>query len=241
MGCGGADAPRSVDQPNARFTALGTPRAGERFAHALAAIKRAAASGSCVGVRHRLSSVWKPLQRGFCRDFKAQLGTLAGAKGAVYGTGAVVDYTGAFGEPRALVLGLDVGGRYKMVYTMPTGGRTVGTKARRSTVKLAQDTVAALRNGDCDAFLRVAHHTLGLGAGDRQTVCSRLPGLALSVDLRANPDLEPRPLGANRAFAFYAIRVPHPRRYYTLVFARQIGTRKPKPASLAFSVFLPAG
>jgi len=60
----------------------------------------------------------------------------------------------------------------------------------------------ALRTANCDEFLLVAHQKLGIGAGKKEDVCTRVNANSLHKLLAAEPRAVSKRLGGNSDYAF---------------------------------------
>lgn len=170
------------------------------------AIERAMASGDCERI-NKLNPISRPDFRTPERCESLQrLDGLEPGGGASYGKkGAVLDY--AKGERTINVVAiLDADKRFHVALIDGfLGEPTVGTKLDRKFVGAAEETVAALRAGDCKGVLGIAYRRSGPGAGHDEAACLQLQQYPLSTILRLDPDAEPKLLGGNSAFAFFQI------------------------------------
>jgi hypothetical protein len=235
-GCGLEEGPRQNPAPHARGV-VPTPRVSTQ--ETLRQLREAAQSSSCTLTRRLLHPVLRAGNPGLCEQLHSRLAGIADARAASYRTGMVVDFTTTTGANRAAILALDASLAFRLVVVLDISARTVGTRSPpRVFDRIAQQTMDALAHEDCEGFLAVASHTLGVGRGTREQVCARIPKLGVTQELHAHPGVRAERLGGNRAFAFYALRFA-PGSYYTAFLTRE-STRPPGQAPQRRYVFVTA-
>jgi hypothetical protein len=171
-----------------------------------------------------------------CDYLRKSFGTFEKPKGAVYGTGAVVEgLNGNADDYTSAVMVLDKDRKFHIVF-LENSGFLPTTKTLFMTQFDASFRIGidALRRGDCTAFKQVAHLKLGLGAGADAQVCPRIQTSSLGKLLKAEPKAASKRLGGNSNYGFYGIRFKHGG-YWTVVMAQQPPSVKiPKSAQYAF-------
>lgn len=218
------------------------PKAPETIAQVIARMTVALKTEGCSAELKALYySGFGAIPAAGCTYLRNQLGTFAKPEGKIYGTGAVVDaLTGHSDDLAAAVMVLDKG-KFRIVFVEPGG-------FLRDAITLFQppfDTsfrigVHALRTGNCDEFMQVAHQRLGIGAGAQADVCSRVQSNTLHKLLAAEPRAVAKRLGGSSGYAFYGIRFKTG--FYTVVMAQQPPSVKiPKQAQYAFVGGYPSG
>jgi hypothetical protein len=239
---GAANATSTSTSASGQAKPVGPPPQKETLAHAETRIRRAIASGGC----GRIDALTLAAHRGadpqmlerICSALKRSLAGQTPTGGQSFkGLAAVLDYTiGTRHLAVVLVRGAD--GLYHIVFfDRFETGPTVGTPFARQfdgAVKLAFD---ALRNRDCDAYLKVAYVVTGPATKGRKAICSQVEKNLVAVALSRTPSARPRLIGGNRYFAFYGLDgVP----YLTLAMAREAPSQRP-PGLKAGVMVLPKG
>ena len=200
------------------------PKAGESVGTAIARIEAALQTKGCsLALKSLLhSSYGRPTVKG-CTYLRQGLGTFRSPRGQAYGTAAEVDAQTGYSQPATTVLALDRDGRYHIVFIQFEYG-SIGSKPSAGFDRNVRLAVAALRKGDCTAFVKVAYRSFGLGGGPETAVCSRIPHNALHKALAADPAAKPVKLGGNSLYAFYGVTAAG--RYWTIAMAQQ----RPSPS-----------
>jgi len=207
-----------------------TPAAGSRgvvpvprlsVSQTVSWLQRVAAHPSCAPTRRLLHPVFgKKPSEGICQQFHTRLAGMVEPHAKRYGTGMVIEYTTLAGSHRAAVMALDGTLAFRLVLIVDISARTIGTPRPKAFDKAARRATDAIAKQDCDAFLRVATRSVGVGAGSREAACARLPKLGVTQELLSHPGVRPEALGGNRAFAFYGMRFA-PGAYDTMVMLRE--------------------
>jgi hypothetical protein len=168
------------------------------------------------------SSYGRVTARG-CTYLRQGLGTFGSPHGQAYGTAAEIDAQTGYSQPATTVLALDRDGRFHIVFIQFEYG-SIGSKPSAGFDRNVRLAVAALRKGDCTAFVKVAYRSFGLGGGPDTSVCSRIPHNAFHKALVADPTAKPVKLGGNSLYAFYGVTAAG--RYWTIAMAQQ----RPSPS-----------
>ncbi|HEX2071746.1 MAG TPA: hypothetical protein VHF90_08895 [Thermoleophilaceae bacterium] len=139
----------------------------------------------------------------------------------VYGTGAVVDYkSGTAKDGAAVVMFVAPDREWGIsrfgIITEPSVG-TSDADSRDGYAKAVDDYLAAVRDRDCKAFVKVAF----TNGADAKTACrTSFKGTEdLAKRLKANPSVKPKYEGGNSSYGFFTLE-----------------TKKPKPENLTISV-----
>ena len=179
--------------------------------------------GCTVRLKHLFHSAYGDVGAQGCKYLRQGFGTFKSPRGASYGTGGVIDYATGYATPGTTVLALDSDGRFHVVFVDFTYG-SIGSEPNPAFDRNARLAVAAIRRGDCQAFLGVAYRKFGLGGGSDASVCKRLASTTLRRELENAPPAKPVKLGGNSLFAFYGLRAGN--RWYTVVMAQQTPSTK---------------
>ncbi|MDQ2675388.1 MAG: hypothetical protein M3Y34_01145, partial [Actinomycetota bacterium] len=198
---------------------IAPPRAKESIEDAAERLTRALESGNCKEIlEFDLSSRPSADEKARCEGLTTLLGGRKVLGSEEFKAGGVVDFEyGELGASAVLVVERD--GRYHLAYVDTLlEGESAGTPAADEFDRAAADAFAALRDGDCDAFIQVANPRHGPGAAEKSAICdyvkaSPVPGLAKSF-----PELKPMRLGANADYALYALATPDG--FWTMVLGR---------------------
>jgi hypothetical protein len=141
---------------------------------------------------------------------------------ASYGDGGGVIEYGSGSALRNAILIVDSDGLYHLPLVDPYNTEpSVGTKFASQFDAAARDAVKALRDGDCDAFKRVALARFGPGSTPELT-CTYLAQSPLTQLVVRYPQSEPKLLGGNGDYAFYSVSSPEAN--FTMVMARESAT-----------------
>ena len=199
--------------------AAGGPKPVESIDGAIARISAALHIAGCNGkLRQLLHSAYGKASKSECDYLRRGLGTFKAPHGIVYGTGAEIDAGTGLSQPATTVLALDSDRRFHIVFVQFEYG-SIGSKPNPTFDRNARLAVAAIRKGDCSAFLKVAYRGFGLGGGPEASVCARLPHNSLHTALAADPHATPVRLGGNALYAFYGVTAAG--QYFTIVMAQQ--------------------
>lgn len=143
-----------------------------------------------------------------------------------YGTGAVVEYrSGAAPDGSTLLLYVSPGRRWAIsrmgVVTDPSVG-TSDEDTRAGYEKAVEDYLTAVRERDCDAFLKVAYTGSATGQKACRTVFADTKKLAKNIN--ASPSAEPQYQGGNSTYGFYALETAKPERTVTTISVIRAGS-----------------
>jgi hypothetical protein len=200
------------------------PKVGESVGTAISRIAFALQTKGCsVALKSLLHSSYGKTTAKGCTYLRQGLGTFRSPRGQVYGTAAEIDAQTGYSQPATTVLALDSDGRFHIAFIQFEYG-SIGSKPSAGFDRNVRVALAALRKGDCTAFVKVAYRSFGLGGGPDTSVCSRIPHNALHKALAADPGARPVKLGGNSLYAFYGLTAGG--RYWTLVMAQQ----RPSPS-----------
>ena len=142
--------------------------------------------------------------------------------------GGVIDYESPAGEFSALMV-LDSDGLYHIAFVDPfLGEASVGSKPADEWDKVVDSALEAMRDRDCDAYLKVANRRFGPGALDKSAACDYVDANPIADLYEANPDAEPEELGANADYAIHGIAGPGA--FYALLLARESDANLPENA-----------
>lgn len=199
------------------------PKPAETAPQLIAKVKAALAAPGCnAKLKALFFSGYGQIPQAGCDYVRTTVGTFTDVEAKTYGTGAVVDgYIGGKTDDYAeLVFVLDKDKKFHLVFA-ETGSFIPST---HTLVMKEFDTsfrigVHALRTGNCDEFLTVAHLKYGIGAGKRADVCSRVGSSSLHKLLAAEPRAVAKRLGGTSDYAFYGVAFKSG--YYTVVMAQQ--------------------
>ena len=141
---------------------------------------------------------------------------------ASYGDGGGVVEYGSGSALRNAILIVDSDGHYHIPFVDPYNTEpSVETKFASQFDGAAQDAVKALRDGDCDAFKRVALTRIGPGSTPNLT-CAYLAQSPLTQLVVRYPQSEPKRLGGNGDYAFYSVSSPEAN--FTMLMGRESAT-----------------
>jgi hypothetical protein len=178
-----------------------------------------------------------------CDYLRKQLGKFQDVQGKAYGSGAIVDgYIGDSTDNYAeAIFVLDKDRKYHLVFVEEGSFQPTTETLFMSQFDTSFRTgIHALRTGNCDEFMTVAHLTLGIGGGKKADVCARIPASPLHKLLAAEPRAVTKRLGGSSSYAFYGVKFKHA--YYTVVMAQQAPSIYiPKSAQFAFIAGYSAG
>jgi hypothetical protein len=237
--CGGED--KRAGQPDPRPAAAGPvdPTPAESIDDVLDRVRGAATAASCEPVKGLLHSMYGEISDVSCRLVRAQIDGFEEPRGAEHRTGAAIEYTTASERRRLMAFALDSDRTYRLAFIEDVPGPAVGTEKPEAFDRAARQVVAALRRGDCDAFLRLVSRTTGLGVGRDRQVCRRVSDAPWRLDLLSNRRAAATPLGGNSRLAFYKLRTARDA-YYTMVMERVDPPRGGRPRYVLVTV-APAG
>jgi hypothetical protein len=195
------------------------PKPGESIQTTISRISTGLKVKGCNGIlRKVLHSGYGNTGLAGCAYLRKALGTFKSPKGQAYGTGAEIDAGTGLSQPATTVLALDSDHRFHVVFVQFEYG-SIGSKPNSAFTRNVRLAVAAIRRGDCAAFLKVAFRDFGLGGGPETSVCARLPQNSLHKALAADPGAAPVALGGNALYAFYGLSAAG--RYWTIVMSQQ--------------------
>jgi hypothetical protein len=141
---------------------------------------------------------------------------------ASYGNAAGVIEYGSGVALRNAILIVDSDGLYHFAFADPYNTEpSVGTKFASQFDDAARDAVKTMRDGDCDAFKRVALVAFGPGSTPELT-CTYVSQSPLTQLVVRYPQAEPKRLGGNGDYAFYSVSSPEAN--ITMVMARESAT-----------------
>jgi hypothetical protein len=207
--------PRPTTGAPAPGKAVLPPKPRESISEAANRIGATAFSNDCAAI-NRLTALSRPYEA--CKGLEALAGVHVSATASYGGAAGVI----AFGSGESLrnaILIVDSDGLYHIPLIDPfTTAQSVGTSFASQFDAAAEETVKAMREGDCDAFRRVALVRFGSGSAPDQ-VCAFLDGSQLTQFLAANPNARPWRLGGNQDYAFYAVSGSDAN--FTMVMARE--------------------
>lgn len=201
------------------------PKSAETAPQLVAKVKAALAAPGCNAKLQALFySGFGTIPQAGCDYVRREFGNFEDPEAKVYGTGAVVDgyihsATSAdnWGEG---VFVLDKDRKFHLVFveqgSFIQSTHTLFMKEFDTSFRIG---IHALRTGNCDEFMRVAHLTQGIGAGKRADVCARVTGSSLHKLLAAEPRAVAKRLGGTSDYAFYGIKFKSG--YYTVVMSQQ--------------------
>jgi hypothetical protein len=234
-GCGGSDDPDETtnggetttsqdgppdDGPPPDAEALGPPKAKESIKEAQKRIAKAVASDDCDEVNELNPISREPLDNPTRCEYLKRLDGLEVLGAEEFGDAAgVIDYR--FGD-RVLsaLLVVDTDGLYHVALFDPFNPKeSVGTKLAPEFEQTADDAVEALADGDCEAYLEVAHRRFGRGARSDKEVCEVIEPNPVQVIRNVDPTAKPEELGGNGTYAFYSFGSPGVN--FTMVLGRQ--------------------
>src|SRR5438270_13399338 len=133
------------------------PKPAESIGTTIARISDALAIRGCNGkLRLVMHSAWGKLGKPGCTYLRKGLGTFKSPHGAVYGTAAEIDAGTGYSQPATVVLALDRDKRFHVVFIQFEYG-SIGSKPSAGFDRNVRTAVAALRKGDCGAFVKVAY------------------------------------------------------------------------------------
>jgi hypothetical protein len=173
----------------------------------------------CEAVRGLLHYSYGELSEKACEAVKTQIDGFRDPKGRAFKTGAAIDYRTSGGRDRMMALALDPDRTYKIAFIADVPGPTLVSEKPAAFDRNGRAVVAALRAGNCDAFLRLVSRTEGLGVGPDEEVCTRVSDIPWRRELLSTPSARPVPLGGTGWLAFYKLRTA-PDAYYTMIMAR---------------------
>lgn len=165
------------------------------------------------------------------KDGRRSLAKFKVVDSAVYGTGAVVDYTsGQAPQGGSVALVESPKGTWAISRFGILGGPTVGTKDAPSKAGFDRALAGYLdtvRKGDCKAYDSYTAN----GIEDEGFVCAVefLKTKALAKALKADPGLRPRYVGGNKQFGFYSLSTKKPAPLSLTIVAVKSGPDATRP------------
>jgi hypothetical protein len=199
----------------------GPPPVRETIDEAQARFAETLSSGDC----NKINAL-APLATGSQLDTEQRcqglqsVGKLGVSGAASYGDLAgVIDYS-AGDHVITAVLVRDSDGLFHLAFTNPFNpSPTVGTPLAKQFNSEVRAGVEALKNKDCEAFLKVANRRLGVGALSQQEACKAVQENIFPRLLAGERKVHLKPLGGNGSYAFYGLDTPSV--YFTIVAAKE--------------------
>jgi hypothetical protein len=235
-GCGGSDDPEEDGATQAQTTTgqnaepdggpapsaepLGPPKAKESIDEAQARIAKAVASDDCDKVNELNPINREALDTAARCEYLQRLDGLKVLGAEKFESAGVIDYEFADRVLSALLV-VDSDGLYHvLLFDAYNPKQSVGTEfAEQEFDQAVNRAVEALADGDCKAYLEVAHRRFGRGSRPDNEVCETIEPNPVQLIRDADPKAKPKPLGGNAAYAFYSLGSS--RANFTLVLGRQ--------------------
>lgn len=199
------------------------PKPAETGAQLVTRVKAALAAPGCnTKLKALFFTGFGAIPPAACDYLRREFGKFEDPAAKVYGTAAVVDgyiagKTDNWGEG---VFVLERDRKFHLVFaeegSFIQSTKTLFQEPFETSFRIG---IHALRTGNCDEFLRVAHSTLGIGAGKRADVCARFKTNSLAKLLRAEPRATIKRLSGTSDYGFYGIQFK--RAFYTVVMVQQ--------------------
>jgi hypothetical protein len=237
-GCGGGKQKGGARGARGGVVRNVDPKPAESIQNVIDRVKGAVTATDCEAVKGLLHSTYGNISDGACQAVKAQIDGFQEAHGAAYKTGAAISYRTSTGRRRLIVLALDADSTYRIAFITDVPDDPIGTPKPAALDRAALAAVRALRDGNCDAFLRLVSRTDGLGVGPDEEVCRRVSDVPFRRELLGKARARPVPLGGNADVAFYKLRT-RPDAYYTLIMVRET-PRAGGPSRYVLVTALPA-
>jgi hypothetical protein len=211
-GCGGGST-SSTPPPAPTFYRVlaagrdvGSPPIKENLTQAERRITSTVASGDCDQIKELfVHTVVHEQPDQSCETLSMVVGArLSGAK-AYNDQAAVLDYSTAH-EASSIVLLRDVDGLLRIAFVAPhIRPTTVDTPLVKSADRIAGAVVAAVRAGDCEAFIANANSAGGVGALPDRQACQQMATDPIRQAQFDGSAIKPTRLGGNGWFAFYSL------------------------------------
>jgi hypothetical protein len=223
LGCGSSNGTTTTTAPASAVPVvtgklIPPPKPRETIGQAVKRIGVTISSHNCAQI-NRLTALTR--QYDVCSGLES-LATVPVTGSASYGDGGGVIEYGSGPALRNAILIVDSDGLYHLPLVDPYNTEpSVGTEFSSRFDGAAQDTVKALRDGDCDAFKRVALARFGPGSTPDLT-CTYVSESPLTQFVVKYPQAEPKRLGGNGDYAFYGVSSPEAN--FTMVMARESAT-----------------
>jgi hypothetical protein len=218
-GCGGGDKkPDDARKATGGAVRNVDPTPDESVENVIDRVKGASTASGCEAVKGLLHSTYGTISEASCQAVKAQIDGFQDPQGAAYKTGAAITYRTTTGRRRLIALALDADRTYRIAFIDDIAGEPIGTQQPAAFNRAAGAVVRAMRDGNCDAFLKLVSRTDGLGVGPDEEVCRRVSDTPFRRELIGNPRVRPVPLGGNSQVAFYKLRT-RPDAYYTMIMS----------------------
>ncbi len=201
------------------------PKPAETASQLVARVKAALAAPGCnAALKGLFYSGFGSIPQAGCDYVRKQFGKFEDPEAKVFGTGALVDgYIDSPGSEDNYAEGvfvLDKDRKFHLVFveegSFIQSTHTLFMKEFDTSFRIG---IHALRTGSCDEFLTVSHTKLGIGAGAKADVCSRVSGSSLHKLLAAEPRAVSKRFGGTSGYAFYGIKFKSG--FYTVVMAQQ--------------------
>jgi len=218
-------APGSEPAPDAE--PLGPPKAKESIQEAEARIAKAVASDDCDVVNELIPISRIQLVTDTRCEYLRRLDGLEVLGSESFPGGAVIDYQFGVRVLTAILL-VDADGLYHVALYDPYNPQeSVGTKPAKQFDAAANAAVEALADGDCDAYVAILHRRFGRGAAAPENeICGLVEPSQVQAVREVDSSAEPKSLGGNGSYAFYALGTPAYN--LTLVLARQTDKAVPE-------------
>jgi hypothetical protein len=197
----------------------GDPVPAESLDQALDRVKGAVTASDCAAVKGLLHPAYGDISNPACAAVKAEIDGFRDPRAKRYGTGAVIDYRTFGGGHRLMALALGPDRTFRLLFVLDVPQTSTSTAKPPGFDRDARAVVGAMQTGDCDAFLRLADRSMGLGVGPDEEVCRRVSEVPFRRELVDDRAARPVPLGGNGFVAFYKLRTA-PETYYTMVMDR---------------------
>jgi hypothetical protein len=207
---------------------IGPPPQKESFADAQKRIASVVASGDCDKINaltvsaHKNASKQK-LQKS-CAKLKKRLAAKPSGAQSFKGLAGVFDYATKKRNVTAVLMRTADGLYHIAYFDRFESGPTVGTPFAKRFTGVANEAFNALRDKDCEAFLKVVYAATGPGSKGKSTVCPLVENNLVAKTLEKTPSAKPVLIGGNRFFAFYGL---NGKKYLTLSLAREAPSQRP--------------
>jgi hypothetical protein len=217
----------------------GSPPAKESIRDAERRITGALATGDCTQINALapIEGAAASATPDHCQSLKNLANLEVGGVAAYGDQGGVIDYRTTEGVISAILV-RDSDGLFHIAFLNPFNTQpSVGTPFAKAFDGAVTGAVEALRDANCQAFLRVAYRRFGDGGLPESEVCQAVRESGFGAILRDNRHARPVPLGGNGSYAFYGVNTSIG--FFTIVAAKETDS---VPSSLADAVPpLPAG
>jgi hypothetical protein len=217
----------------------GAPPVKESVQDAARRIAGALATGDCTQINALapIEGAAASATAEHCQSLKNLANLEVGGVAAYGDQGGVIDYRTTEGVISAILV-RDSDGLFHVAFLNPFNTQpSVGTPFAKAFDGAVRGAVEALRDANCQAFLRVAYRRFGDGGLPESEVCQAVRESGFGAILRENRHARPVSFGGNGSYAFYGLNTSIG--FFTIVAAKETDS---VPASLADAVPpLPAG